>query len=202
MVLEIGVGGRILTAAGDNRIRWKAGERLADLFEARCDGLRGSGRGGGLAVDGPAGRLTYDELDAAANQVARFLVRGLGVRPGDRVGLLLDDAVDGYVCMLGALKAHAVYVPLDPGFPPERISYIVSDAAVRVVLSHSRLAGLTAAGGAPGPDVVYVDQAAGIAAESTARLPAGDAGDAGAAPTAGDDLCYIIYTSGTTGRPK
>ena len=37
MVLEIGVGGRILTAAGDNRIRWKAGERLADLFEARCD---------------------------------------------------------------------------------------------------------------------------------------------------------------------
>jgi len=196
MVLDVGVGGEILTAAGDNRIRWQAGERLADLFEARCDGLRRSGRGGDLAVDGPAGQLTYDELDTAANRVARFLVRELGVRPGDRVGLLLDDAVDGYVCMLAALKAHAVYVPLDPGFPPERISYIVSDAAVRVILSHSRLAGLVAADGAPGPDVVYVDQEAPVAAESGARLAADEVG------AGGGDLCYIIYTSGTTGRPK
>jgi len=195
MVLDISVGGKILTA-GDNRIRWQAGERLADLFEERCDGLRASGRGGDLAVDGPAGRLTYDELDAAANRVARFLIQGLGVRPGYRVGLLFDDAVDGYICMLAALKAHAVYVPLDPGFPPERISYIVSDAAVRVVLSHSRLAGLVAADGAPGPDVVYVDQTALLAAGSGARLAADEVG----AP--GDDLCYIIYTSGTTGRPK
>src|SRR5262245_61685516 len=93
MVLDVGVGGEILTATGDNTIRWQAGERLADLFEARCDSLRRSGRGGTLAVDGPAGRLTYDELDAAANRVALFLVRELGVRPGDRVGLLLDDAV-------------------------------------------------------------------------------------------------------------
>ncbi|MGH3269038.1 MAG: AMP-binding protein, partial [Trebonia sp.] len=52
---------------------------------------------GDLAVDGPADRLTYDELDAAANRVARFLVRGLRIQPGDRVGLLFDDAVDGYI---------------------------------------------------------------------------------------------------------
>ncbi|HTR90579.1 MAG TPA: Pls/PosA family non-ribosomal peptide synthetase [Trebonia sp.] len=196
MVLDVGVGGKILTAPGDNRIRWQAGERLADLYEASCDDLRRSGRGGVLAVDGPAGRLTYDELDAAANQVARFLIRTLGVRPGDRVSLLFDDAVDGYVCMLGALKAHAVYVPLDPGFPPERISYIVSDAAVRVVLSHSRLAGLVAADETGGPDVVYVDQVARLSAESGARLTADETGPPG------DDLCYVIYTSGTTGRPK
>ncbi len=196
MILDVGVGGKILTASGDNRIRWQAGERLAGLFEARCDGLRRSGRGGALAVDGPAGRLTYDQLDAAANRVARFLIRALGVRPGDRVSLLFDDALDSYIGMLAALKAHAVYVPLDPGFPPERISYILADASVRMVLSHSRLAGLTAAGGPSGPDVVYVDQAATLAAESGARLTADEVG----AP--GDELCYIIYTSGTTGRPK
>ena len=193
MVLDTGHEGKILTSAGDNAFRWRHGERLEDLFEDHCDALRRAGRGGDLAVDGPAGRLTYDELDAAANRVARFLVRGLRIQPGDRVGLLFDDAVDGYICMLAVLKVHAVYVPMDPGFPADRISYIAADAGVRTVLSHSRLAGLVAK---PGPEVVYVDQAAMIAAEKSERLTVVDTG----APL--DDLCYVIYTSGTTGRPK
>jgi non-ribosomal peptide synthetase-like protein len=193
VVIDIGVDAKILTSPGDNAIRWQYGERLEDLFEDHCDALRRAGRGGDLAVDGPAGRLTYDELDAAANRVARFLVRALRVRPGDRVGLLFDDAVDGYICMLAVLKAHAVYVPMDPGFPADRISYIVADANVQTVLSHSRLAGRVAK---PGPEVVYVDQAALIAAEKGGRLTVVDTG----APV--DDLCYVIYTSGTTGRPK
>jgi hypothetical protein len=53
MVLDVGVGGKILTA-GVNRIRWQAGKRLAELFEARCDRLRRLGHAGDLAVDGPA----------------------------------------------------------------------------------------------------------------------------------------------------
>ena len=101
--------------------------------------------------------------------------------------------MDGYICMLAVLKVHAVYVPMDPGFPADRISYIAADAGVRTVLSHSRLAGLVAK---PGPEVVYVDQAAMIAAEKGDRLTVVDTG----APL--DDLCYVIYTSGTTGRPK
>ena len=193
MVLDTGLEGKILTSAGDNAFRWRHGERLEDLFEDHCDALRRAGRGGDLAVDGPGGRLTYDELDAAANRVARFLVRGLRIQPGDRVGLLFDDAVDGYICMLAVLKVHAVYVPMDPGFPADRISYIAADAGVRTVLSHSRLAGLVTK---PGPEVVYVDQAAMIAAEKGDRLTVVDTG----APL--DDLCYVIYTSGTTGRPK
>ena len=101
--------------------------------------------------------------------------------------------MDGYICMLAVLKVHAVYVPMDPGFPADRISYIAADAGVRTVLSHSRLAGLVAK---RGPEVVYVDQAAMIAAEKGDRLTVVDTG----APL--DDLCYVIYTSGTTGRPK
>jgi non-ribosomal peptide synthetase-like protein len=184
--------GRILTSAGDNTLRWRAGERLEDLFEERCDTLRHAGHGSALAVDGPAARLTYAELDASANQVARFLIRGHGVRPGDRVGLLFDDAVDGYVGMLAVLKAHAAYVPLDAGFPADRISYIVADASVATVLSTSRLRPLRCE-----TRVICLDEAKEeIAAESGERLRAGEAGQPA------DDLCYVIYTSGTTGRPK
>jgi non-ribosomal peptide synthetase component F len=120
VVIDIEADAKILTSPGDNAFRWRHGERLEDLFEDHCDALRRAGRGGDLAVDGPAGRLTYDELDAAANRVARFLVRGLRIQPGDRVGPLFDDAVDGYICMLAVLKVHAVYVPMDPGFPADR----------------------------------------------------------------------------------
>ena len=85
-------------------------------IEARCDWLREHGRADRLAVDAGDLTLTYAELDARANQLARFLVRR-GVQPGDRIGLLFDEAVDGYVGMLAVLKAHAAYVPLDAAFP-------------------------------------------------------------------------------------
>jgi len=183
----------ILTSADKEGIRWRPGERLEDLFEERCDGLRHAGRDGDLIVDGPGGRLSYCELDARADQLARFLVGRHGVRPGERIGLLFDEAVDGYVGMLAVLKAHAVYVPLDPGFPPDRISYIVSDSEARTVLSHSRLAGLVR----DGLRAVFLDEAAAqIAAESGGPLGPGEVGEPA------DDLCYVIYTSGTTGRPK
>jgi non-ribosomal peptide synthetase-like protein len=185
--------GTILTSGDKGGIRWRPGERLEDLFEERCDGLRRAGRDGDLAVDGPGGRMSYCELDARADQLARFLVGRHGVRPGERIGLLFDEAVDGYVGMLAVLKAHAVYVPLDPGFPPDRLSYIVSDSEARMVLSHSRLAGLVH----HGLRAVFLDEAADqIAAESGGRLGPGEAGEPA------DDLCYVIYTSGTTGRPK
>ena len=130
--------GRVLTCSGyDGSIRWRPGERLEQLFERRCDWLHRMGRRGHLAVDALEGALSYGELDAAANQLARFLVRQ-GVRPGDRVALLSDRSVDGYVGMLAVLKARAAYVPLDPAFPPDRLSYIAADAGVRAVLSRSQ----------------------------------------------------------------
>ena len=132
--------GRVLASADyDDSIRWREGDRLEWLFERRCDWLRRQGRGRHLAVDAMDGTLSYLGLDARANQMARFLVRE-GVRPGDRIGLLSDRAVDGYLGMLAVLKARAAYVPLDPSYPPDRLSYITSDAGVRMVLSRSHLA--------------------------------------------------------------
>jgi non-ribosomal peptide synthetase-like protein len=197
----------ILTSADHHGgIRWQPGERLEQLFEASCDATgddttRRARRGGGnalaLAVDGPAARLTYEQLDKRANRLARFLVTQLGIRPGDRIALLFDDPADGYAAMLGVLKARAVYVPLDPAFPAERLSYIVTDASVRIVLTHSRVAGFVQGAGVP---AVCLDEAAAqIAAESPDRLTANTTSTTS---TDAEELCYIIYTSGTTGRPK
>jgi AMP-binding enzyme len=122
------LAGSVLTWDGcDGSVRWRVGERLEQLFEGCCDRLRREGRGGHLAVDAQDVTLSYAGLDGLANRLARFPL-GRGVRPGDRVGLLFDRAVDGYVGMLAVLKAHAAYVPLDAGFPADRLSYIVSDA--------------------------------------------------------------------------
>ncbi|GAA1304616.1 Pls/PosA family non-ribosomal peptide synthetase [Pseudonocardia xinjiangensis] len=171
-------------------VRWHPGQRLEHLFEERCDDLHDVGRFGHLAVDVADAALTYSELDARANRLARYL-RDLGVGAGERVALLLDDAVHGYVGMLAVLKSGAAYVPLDVEFPADRIAYIVSDAAVSVVLSlehlRSRLDGVNV-------EVVCVDAvAAEIDAQDGSRLPV----DTGFV----DGPAFISYPSVSTGDP-
>src|SRR3984957_9663747 len=190
------LGGCVVTGdSDDDSIRWRPGERLEHLFEERCDWLRHQGQAGHLAVDAAGGSLSYTELDARANQLARFLIRR-GVRPGDRIGLLSDVAVDGYVGMLAVLKAHAAFVPMDASFPADRVAYIASDARVRLILTRAHLAAKL------GPlasqvQLVCVDEAGElIDAESHDRF----APDEVRPPR--DELAYIIYTSGSTGRPK
>ncbi|MFG2194385.1 Pls/PosA family non-ribosomal peptide synthetase [Streptomyces sp. NPDC048639] len=210
--------GPVLVSPGRERtVRWRPGERLEHLFEARCDLIRrsdGEGRAPGerrsvvngrvpgegrsavngrAAVDEGNSVLTYAQLDARANQLARHLL-ARGVRPGDRVGLLFTRGVHAYVGMLAVLKAGAVYVPLDAAFPPDRLAYIVRDAGVRTVVSHSALRDRLDHTGAA---VLCLDEAAALlAAEDPRRLRRVERRE----PP--DDLCYIIYTSGSTGRPK
>jgi non-ribosomal peptide synthetase-like protein len=177
----------------DQHVRWAPGERLDHLFEQRVDALWDEGEPDRLAVDSDEGSFTYAELDARANRLARHLARR-GVRSGDRVGLLFDHALDGYTGMLATLKLNAAYVPLDAGFPADRIAYICQDAGVRALITCTALL--------PGPDldvahVVDVHaEAAAIADEPGHRLGPDERG----LPV--DELAYVIYTSGTTGRPK
>jgi non-ribosomal peptide synthetase-like protein len=183
----------LVSAASDQSVRWHSGERLDQLFEDRCDRLRLAGLGDHLAVDAAELVLTYDQLDGRANQLARYLLN-LGVLPGDRIALLFDHAVYSYIGMLAVLKAHAAYVPLDVAFPPDRLSYIVNDAGVSMVLSLSHLKGKI-------PDIsaqfvcLDEDQEA-ITAQEPTRLSTAERGEPA------EELCYIIYTSGSTGRPK
>ncbi|GAA4032091.1 non-ribosomal peptide synthetase [Arthrobacter methylotrophus] len=171
-----------------------AEERLEELFEERCDRQQAEGRRGHPAVDTADGPLRYEEIDVRANRLARFLLAH-GVSPGDRIALLFDDAVRSYICMLAVLKAHAVYVPLDPAFPSDRISYIVADSDVAMVLTESRLADTLLPDAAA--RAMYLDKAdREISAFAPSRL------DWPAPTSSADGLAYIIYTSGSTGRPK
>ncbi len=174
-------------------VRWRPGERLDHLFEAVCDRLREEGHADQVAVSTEDEDITYDALDARANALARVLTRA-GVTSGDRVGLLFDRALPGYEAILAVLKLNAAYVPLDVGFPADRVRYIVEDAQVSVVLTESHLRGRLEELGVP---VVCLDEAAGeIAAQLGTRLGESER----CAPV--DELCYVIYTSGSTGVPK
>ncbi len=179
----------VLMPSGDNRVRWAEGERLHHLFEQRCDELPADH----LAIDSEEGKLTFVELDQAANRLARFLIKqGLGA--GDIIGLLFDRSKQSYISLLAVQKINAAYVPFDVAFPQDRISYISEDASVSMILTlekHTeKLAGLTT------PLLCLDAVAAEIKAEDSARLGVHEIGH----PLS--ELSYIIYTSGTTGRPK
>jgi len=197
------LGGQVLTADGyDNTPRWRPGDRLEQLYELWCDQLRAAGRAGHLAVDSGDVQLTYGQLDARANQLARFL-RRRGIQPGERVGLLFDDAIDSYTGMLAVLKARAAYVPLDAAFPADRVAWIAADAGLRLILTSSHLARPLQGEPGPWPPMLCADEARDlIAAESVDRLGPGELAAPDASGPPDEDLCYVIYTSGTTGRPK
>ncbi|QRN95171.1 non-ribosomal peptide synthase/polyketide synthase [Archangium violaceum] len=144
--------------------------------------------------DAPAVRLgseqlTYGELNARANQLARHL-RRLGVGPEVIVSLCLDRSQDLVVAMLATLKAGGAWLPLDPSLPSERLDFIASDAWAPVLITHSELEYLLDRRG----HVFLMD-------EHWARVEREDEGDLEVAVD-GDNLAYVIYTSGSTGRPK
>ncbi|HSS52427.1 MAG TPA: amino acid adenylation domain-containing protein, partial [Thermoanaerobaculia bacterium] len=137
--------------------------------------------------------LTYGELESRSNQLARHL-RHLGVEVEDRVGLCVERSLDLVVGMLGILKAGAAYVPLDPGYPVDRLAFMVADAGIARVVTQELLAGLVAGAGVDPAGIVRLDADAAAIGRSPAAAPRSGAGP--------QNLAYVIYTSGSTGRPK
>ncbi|GAA3989769.1 hypothetical protein GCM10022384_42160 [Streptomyces marokkonensis] len=142
-------------------------------------------------------RLTYRQLDRRANRLARLL-RAHGARPGRLVALALPRTADLPVAVLAVVKTGAAYLPLDPGYPAERLALMAEDARPAVLLTD---AATLRAGALPeGPPRVVLGSPPADAA--LRALPDGPlTGDEGPAPRA-DDTAYVIYTSGSTGRPK
>jgi amino acid adenylation domain-containing protein len=136
--------------------------------------------------------LTYGALDRRANQLARYL-RGLGVRPEARVGVLMERSAEMVVGLLAILKAGGAYVPLDLAYPRERLAYMVADSGAEVVLVGGEREREVL--GESGARVVEMEaERARIASESGARVAGGD--------RAAEGLAYVVYTSGSTGTPK
>ncbi|HEX2805652.1 MAG TPA: AMP-binding protein, partial [Kineosporiaceae bacterium] len=177
--------------------RWQPGVRLHHVFEQVCDALVANGRADQVAVEtataGGVRGITYLQLDAQANRLARYLI-AMGVQPGDRVALLLDEPVLAFPAILAVLKAHAAYVPLDAGYPQDRLAYILADAGIGLVLTRGGLRPLVESTGVLVINVDEID-------ETLAALPGYRLGPGERQPPA-DELAYIIYTSGSTGRPK
>jgi amino acid adenylation domain-containing protein len=140
------------------------------------------------AVSSGDTRASYAELLQSADGLARRL-RRLGVGRDVLVGILMNRSVDMVVAMLGVLRAGGAYVPLDPAFPRDRLEFMLSDAAIRVIVTE-----------APMPvDLTLAD------GTTLVTLDADSAADVAGAPLpapAPGDLAYVIYTSGSTGRPK
>lgn len=140
-------------------------------------------------VDGDTS-VTYRRLARRAGRLANAL-RELGVAPGDRVGVCLDRGSDLVVVLLAVLAAGAVYVPLDPTGPADRLTYIARDAGLSLVLVTAGNADATPFGACT---AVPLDRLEELAEGAPEEPPA-----CGTGP---DDPAYVIYTSGSTGQPK
>ena len=143
-----------------------------------------------VAVVFESEQITYRELNAKANQLARYL-QSLGVGPEVLVGICLERSRETIIGLLGILKAGGAYVPLDPNYPSERLAYMLEDSGISVLLTSERLVGQL-----PSNNVraIYLDSPQTILA-SKSKENIGDL----AKP---DNLAYVIYTSGSTGKPK
>ncbi|MCX4820171.1 amino acid adenylation domain-containing protein [Streptomyces sp. NBC_01142] len=154
------------------------------------------------AVTSRDGDLSYAELHAAANRLARFLAeRGAG--PDDIVAVALPRSAGLVVALLAVLKAGASYLPIDLGYPAERIATMLDDARPFCVLTtRDALELLRPADRAAGrATTVLLDDP--LTASAVSALPGGDLTDAERrAPLRPANAAYVIYTSGSTGRPK
>ncbi|KAJ6439257.1 hypothetical protein O9K51_07142 [Purpureocillium lavendulum] len=145
-----------------------------------------------LALTCADSSLTFEELNTAANHLARALI-SQGVVRNDLVGVALDRSVGLVVTLLAVLKTGAAYVPIDPGFPAERISHMLSDATPKIIVVSTGTARLLK----PWSHICFsVDEEqhqwlASPTQHSNLELE-----------VQSNDLAYVIYTSGSTGKPK
>jgi amino acid adenylation domain-containing protein len=135
-------------------------------------------------------RLSYQELNIRANQLAHYL-RRLHIGPESLVGVCLQRSPEMVIALLGILKAGGAYVPLDPAYPKERLSLILKDSEAEVLLTQRSLVESLPAHEVK---VICLDAEATTLAEQSEQTPK--------VAMSAHNLAYLIYTSGSTGRPK
>ena len=176
---------RLLNEWNKTAAEFPDGSTLSSLIEAQAARTPRA-----VAVVAGAETLSYEQLNAAANRLARGL-RRRGIGPESRVGVFLERTAAMPVALLGILKAGAAYVPLDPIYPAERIAYVLEDAEAALLLTQQSL--LSALGATSTPVFCVDRDEQELAEEASENLTL--ASDA-TVPA------YVIYTSGSTGKPK
>ncbi|HEX5884421.1 MAG TPA: amino acid adenylation domain-containing protein [Pyrinomonadaceae bacterium] len=141
-----------------------------------------------VAISYGAEQITYRELNTRANQLAHYL-RRRGVGPDVRVGVLVDRSVELIVALLAVLKAGGTYVPLDGGYPAQRLRFMLEDAGVTLLLTKRGQPEVLTEG-----EVIYLDHGWEQFGSERHENPS--------VVTSAGDLAYVMYTSGSTGQPK
>jgi amino acid adenylation domain-containing protein len=175
-------------------LAWNATDRPLDP-RARIErsiALQVAATPGAAAVEGGATSLSYAELAGLADRVAHAL-KALGAGPGRRVGVCLTRRPELVGVLLGILRTGAAYVPLDPGFPADRLAYMVEDAGVVAVVTERSVAERAVVARSR---QLRLDDDAQVIEAMRSR------GSYEGLDVSSDAPAYVIYTSGSTGRPK
>jgi amino acid adenylation domain-containing protein/FkbM family methyltransferase len=172
----------IVTGLNETAVEYPRASGLHKLFEAQMARTPGA-----TALVHNNERLSYEELNARANQLAHYL-RGLGAGSETLVGICLERSLEMVIGLLGILKAGAAYVPLDPSYPQERQSLMIEEAGIRVVLTTQRFREMLSV------DAISLDADWNLIALESKANPATN--------TVPGNVAYVIYTSGSTGKPK
>ncbi|HCX2339206.1 TPA: amino acid adenylation domain-containing protein, partial [Staphylococcus aureus] len=130
--------------------------------------------------------ITYQTLNARANDLAQRLRNQYGVEPNDRVAVIAEKSIEMIIAMIGVLKAGGAYVPIDPNYPSDRQEYILKDATPKVVITYQ---------------VVFNNNDDCIPQFELDTIVWGEVDNLSKCNTL-EDHAYVIYTSGTTGNPK
>lgn len=158
---------------------------ISELFETQAEQ-----HGTAIAVRFGDEKLTYAELNKRANQLAHYL-REFGIGPEQLVAICIERSIDTLVGLLGILKAGGAYLPLDPGYPAERLRYMLEDAQPSLLLTQTKhLSQL------PKTDLPTV------CLDADRELIARQRTDNLCSQTSPENLAYVMYTSGSTGYPK
>jgi amino acid adenylation domain-containing protein len=176
---------QLLSEWNDTAADFPHGQCVHELFEMQVERTPAATA---LVCEGV--RVSYQELNARANQLARHLQK-LGIGPEQRVGICLGRNVDMVIAVLAVLKAGGAYVPLDPAYPAERLAFSLRDANAAVLLTSAELA----------PALPQTD-ARMVSIDSDWSIIAKEASSNPDSLVQADNLAYVIYTSGSTGQPK
>ncbi|MEH1869669.1 MAG: amino acid adenylation domain-containing protein [Nostoc sp.] len=176
---------QLLVDWNDTKTAYPEGKCIHQLFEEQVEKTPNA-----VAVIFKEQKLTYRELNEQANQLAHYL-KSLGVKPDCLVGICIERSLEMIVGLLGILKAGGAYLPLDPAYPAERLSDIVNDAQVPILVAMQQWATVEAEHPLK---MVCLDTQKALISSQSQENPDYE--------VAANNLAYVIYTSGSTGKPK